>query len=77
MQSKHQTLKEKLEKLCEDGPEAIAQLQVEADKARDAANRWTGEVSSCFQNVCTVAFRMSVGNIRNNMSKNRRNSTAD
>ncbi|VDN17464.1 unnamed protein product [Gongylonema pulchrum] len=44
LQKKHEELKAKLEKLCEDGPEALTRLQADVDKARDAANRWTDNI---------------------------------
>lgn len=44
LQMKQKVLKEKLEELSEQGPEAIARLEEEMNKARDAANRWTDNV---------------------------------
>uniref|UniRef100_A0A915Q1D2 Meiotic nuclear division protein 1 homolog n=1 Tax=Setaria digitata TaxID=48799 RepID=A0A915Q1D2_9BILA len=48
LQIKHKMLTEKLEKINEEGPEAVAQLETKASKARDAANRWTGESDNIF-----------------------------
>ncbi|KAK6104383.1 Mnd1 family protein [Brugia pahangi] len=44
LQMKHETLMKKLEKLSEEGPEAIARLENETAKIRDKANRWTDNI---------------------------------
>ncbi|VDM92344.1 unnamed protein product [Onchocerca ochengi] len=41
---KHDELMKKLEKLDEEGPEAIARLENKTAKARDDANRWTDNI---------------------------------
>ncbi|KAL3993742.1 Mnd1 family protein [Acanthocheilonema viteae] len=44
LQTKHELLTKKLEKISEEGPEAIARLESETAKARDDANRWTDNI---------------------------------
>lgn len=44
LQAKHEALTKKLEKISEEGPEAIAKLETETAKTRDNANRWTGKI---------------------------------
>ncbi|CAG9536650.1 unnamed protein product [Cercopithifilaria johnstoni] len=44
LQTKHEALAKKLEKIREEGPEAIARLESEMAKARDGANRWTDNI---------------------------------
>ncbi|EFO20773.2 hypothetical protein LOAG_07718 [Loa loa] len=44
LQTKHEALTKKLEKLNEEGPEAVARLESETAKIRDEANRWTENI---------------------------------
>ncbi|VDM95811.1 unnamed protein product [Thelazia callipaeda] len=54
---KHQVLKEKLDKLNEEGPEAIRHLESGIAKARDDANRWTENVFAA-KKWCKKKFNM-------------------
>uniref|UniRef100_A0A0R3RXK9 Meiotic nuclear division protein 1 homolog n=1 Tax=Elaeophora elaphi TaxID=1147741 RepID=A0A0R3RXK9_9BILA len=44
LQTKHEALTKKLEKISEGGPEAIARLENETAKTREDVNRWTDNI---------------------------------
>lgn len=65
LQTKHEALTKKLEKLNEEGPEAIARLESESAKARSDANRWTGETFLFIHSFSCDSFCSGCLNLRN------------
>lgn len=55
LQAKHGALTKRLEKLNEDGPEALIRLESEIARTRDEVNRWTGAVFF-FQQIDSLSY---------------------